>query len=168
MSFRAYLEGLAQFEGDMQTYRETLVATDRLAIEEAERNGALAAFVDAVAHIKVQQPPRNLERYFLSWLKACQPAVVPKEHLEALIAEFRGRITVYQFSGIAAVVSDGYLRTFIPYAGKESRAKAQAFQHAAVLEGWLRSRYGYVAGKGAFFEAMRANRTSADFARLVQ
>jgi hypothetical protein len=107
--FRAFLEGVGEFDADASavTYRETLIEPKRLILEEAERNGSLSAFTDAVTRAQPNVKPKNMERFFLNWMSTCQPAVLPKSQLSALETEFRGRVEVYQWVSIAAVVVDG-------------------------------------------------------------
>lgn len=169
VAFRAFLEGVAVTNVSPETYREGLPPVDRLMLESADKSGVLIGFRDAYSRLnQIADKKVNFDRAFLAWLKRAAQAKLPSDELAAIASLYGGRIEVYQLNSLAGVVANGYLKGFVPYMSLKTKAARMPLERQQILGEWLRSKHGYIVGKGAFFQAMRAARTTADFARMVQ
>jgi hypothetical protein len=141
-------------------------------LAETKNNGLFKAFaetVDKLTNIGVK--PRDVERYFLTWIGSATKVKVPQFSLRSLIDEFPGRyLQVYASQYIAAVVVDDKLMAFYPYKllkGEAhsnltaSGAQITSTKNTMTTEIWRRGRYGYVVGKGAFFSEMQKHSKGA-------
>lgn len=128
--------------------------------------GVLAAFEQTVAEAKSHQLPKDMGGFFLTWLGKCVKAnLIPKLALRKLINEFDdGQIEVWHSDLIAAVVSDGKLRAFVPIhilrgelvrLGKLSSTRLRTRATDERLDNWIRTKHGYVLGTGAMFSELQ-------------
>lgn len=171
VAFKARLEALSD-GGPEPDWEEELDAVDAGLLAQARQTGVLAAFEDAVPRIFKGTTPRNVPRFFLTFLHRAQPIPVRREDLDLLRLNLsiKGKLTVHNFNSVGVVVDGSIVRAFIPILGKSARsatALKSAMDTNLHLGTWLRSRFGYVSGTGAFSMAMR-ERSIGDFARLVQ
>lgn len=128
--------------------------------------GILPAFEQVASELLSHQIPNDMGKFFLTWLTTTVPAtLIPKLALRRLINEFgAGQIGVYHAQGIAAVVSDGQLRCFVPMhllrgeiirAGNGSNTKLRTLATEERLDSWIRTKHGYVYGHGMLFSEMK-------------
>jgi hypothetical protein len=145
-------------------------------VERAQINGLLDALKTAMSKAVNTQaaPPRSVERFFLTLLKTMRPKRIPKFCLDALYAEFGGRIDFWSAQGIGIVLSDGAIVMFVPLdvvvgtaisptgsSGRTIRMDTKESEFYA----WIKTRMGYVpTGKGLFLEEMR-RKSFGEFAR---
>lgn len=128
--------------------------------------GILDAFTQVVKEHFADKMPNDPDKFFLTFLKtSVRATMIPKLALQRLINEFDGgNIEVYTAQQIAAVVSDGTLRCFVPAhllrgevvrMGKGSNTKLRTRATEERLETWIRTRHGYVVGRGLMFQEMQ-------------
>lgn len=126
--------------------------------------GILGAFRDVVSEVKSAQLPHDIGGFLLVWLKTATLVSVPRLALRRLASEFGGVIEVYHAQGIAAIVSDGVVRSFAPIyllrgelvrAAKGSRISVKTQANDAQMDTWIRTKHGYVVGTGAYFNEMK-------------
>lgn len=128
--------------------------------------GILAAFEQVAADLHSHQLPKDMGGFFLTWMRTSVRAnLIPKLALRRLINEFDdGMIEVWHSQLIAAVVSDGRLRCFVPMhllrgetirAGGGSKTSLRTSATEERLDNWIRTKHGYVLGGGAMFQEMQ-------------
>lgn len=134
--------------------------------EYYRETGLLDAFEQTVSDIKAHQLPNDIGNFFLSWLKKCVVAnQIPKLALRKLINEFDdGQIEVWHSDEIAAVLSNGKLRAFVPThilrgelvrMGIASTTRLRTMATEERLDNWIRTKHGYVLGTGAMFSELQ-------------
>lgn len=127
--------------------------------------GITSAFESVVKELMAHQLPPDMNKFFLTWLTTTTKAsLIPKLALQRLINEFRGEIGVYHAQGIGAVVSNGQLRCFVAMhllrgeiirAGNGSNTKLRTRATDERLDAWIKTKHGYVYGKGLLFTEMQ-------------
>jgi hypothetical protein len=144
------------------------------ATEIAKSTGIYDAFVTTMKTSTPHNVPADLERYFSMWLKRSQKVKTPQFAIRPCLeaAEREGDLELYAFQNIAAVVRDGYLHSFLPYQFVKGQSIAatlaangngiQKTEHLSLPQ-WIKTRNGYVAGKGALFQELRG-KAAGDFA----
>jgi hypothetical protein len=138
-----------------------------LIVEQAKETGVFQKFTGTV---KIAQPyniPADLERYFLTWLTRATKVKTPQFAIRPCLdaAEREGRLELWVFQSTAAVVKNDYLHSFLPYQfvqGKELSTTLvsngqgiQAKNSTLTLPIWVKTRNGYVAGKGMLFQELK-------------
>lgn len=136
-------------------------------VEDARRSGLMEAFGQAAKDMNVDGSiPRVIEKTFLNFVRYAQLFNVPGAALVAIQRDFPGskKVEIWQASGIAAISVDGVVRRFAPlrhvrilsFPQPRSRMADQVVRRNQADAGtWMRTRWGYVVGKGAFFEEMQ-------------
>lgn len=135
-------------------------------IQYYQEVGILSAFEQTAAEVKSHCLPKDMGSFLLTWLNKCVKAnLIPKLALRKLINEFDdGQIEVWHSDLIAAVVSDGRLRAFVPMhilrgelvrLGKMSNTRLRTSATDERLDAWIRTKHGYVLGTGAMFSEMQ-------------
>jgi hypothetical protein len=150
----------------------------RALIDEFKANGVLDAFLQALTSA-TGHVPAAAGRYFLNWLKAAEKVSTPQFALrQCLLDEEKdaaGDLELWSFQYVALVVADGAMRHFIPMSlvkGKRLEGLApgaaglEVRRHYANVGEWVKTRNGYVAGRGALFDAIKS-RAAGDFARAT-
>jgi hypothetical protein len=151
------------------------LSDDQLSVVEmARETGLLASFKAVVEYTKVVDRPSHIERFFVNFMKMSTQKVVPQFAIDHFSRAFPGtRLSFWTCQGIMAVCANGTIRCFAPkdlICGqriKKANGNGTGMQlHADphMLDEWSRTRFGYVAGEGAMFEAMRA-KSIGEFAR---
>lgn len=144
-------------------------------VELAKTTGTLDIFVRVVALTrKESQLPRNMERLFITFLRNARKKKAIQPTLKYFSRELApARIDFYAAEGIGVVLADGEIRGFLPSAlitgGQKLSSQGLMLASgngATNFDEWFKTRFGLVAGKGAFFAAMQA-KSRGDFARTM-
>lgn len=154
-----------EVEGASHEDWKKLLSPEQLQVlEDAKQTGVLTSFETVTKTAKSDQIPHNIEHFFLNWLKTAKPTLVPSPMLQQLIRDFKGaRIQFYSAQGVGVILADGAIRQFIPthmVVGKAIRnpsggLKARIHAEKSEFDHWIRTQFGFVAGKGPFFETMK-------------
>ena len=153
-------------------WRESLSLPERAAVDELERAGVVAAFSDAMTHVAPardsREEPPNSAKALMKFLRECRPYWPTTSETQRLADEFgRTDCKLWTYRALVAVVVGGRIRAFIPSSSTSSKVGMSEVARNETLDLWIRGRYGYIAGEGPLFDAMR-QRNLGDFARLVQ
>jgi len=166
--------------GTMTNGTASGVLTDgeREVLAQAKRSGMLDAFRAALEGSRpAADLPADCSGLFLLFFKKATPKRVPQFAMTHFAGEFRpAQIEIWGAEGVAAVLADRYIKCFVPYrllrgapisslGGRSGTTARLDADQNAFLE-WIRTRHGYVAGRGAFFSSMR-KRSIGEFARPV-
>jgi hypothetical protein len=157
-----------------RTWEDNLTPAQREVLAECRAAGVVDAFAAAVEHMPQQSRPADPALYLITWLAKAGPRVVPLFALDVLKERFpRQRFTVYAADGIAAVLAEGVLLGFVPVhlvvgravkgLAKNRMIKGRLPAEPGPLEAWVRTRFGYVAGRGVMLEVLQ-QRSYGDFA----
>ncbi len=149
--------------GEQVDWRTGISELEQQAVQFAKDSGIFAAFSEVVRRVKSATLPQRMEKYWLNFLKSVRHKAASKFALDCLSKEFGGaRIQVLALDQIGMVLADGIIRAFIPseiVEGRKIAARGKAKARLPFDEGafsdWIRTRFGYVAGKGAMFEALQ-------------
>lgn len=85
-------------------------------IKTCRDNGLLDVFAQVVkvqTHV-LHRLPKDLEKFFISFLRTAQPSVLPRQALHEFAREFPGVIQFWKAQRIGMVISDGQICRFIP------------------------------------------------------
>lgn len=128
--------------------------------------GILDAFEQVLKEHFADKMPKDIGKFFLTFLRtSVKASLIPKLALRRLINEFDdGLIEVYTAQQIAAVVSDGKIRCFVPAhllrgevvrlgGGSNTKMRTRATEER--LDTWIRTKHGYVFGAGPMFQEMQ-------------
>lgn len=159
-----------------------LTADQRDIVVSAERGGILEAFGQACANRNgaVEQTPRRLGKFFVTFLRTARPKIVPGFVLRHYIQQFNGQIEFWGSQGVLGVVADGKLRAFLPLAmaagmkvkkvaggGMDARRmNARLSAEDAEFQDWVKTRHGYVPSECRVFMAEIRKRSIGDFANV--
>jgi len=164
-------------EGDAFDWKVGLAAEQIQVVERARKVGVLAAFESVVNESQKGKVPKSIEKFFLTFMNMAVPRRIPQFCMDKLNDAFGGeRISVYGAQGIALILAGNEIRWFVPYdlvrgvplskIGGTGTTKRASIDEDAFVE-WIRTKHGYVAGRGVMLDSMRAKSRGA-FARLVQ
>lgn len=155
-------------------WKDTLTGQENEVLSQAETYGILAAFDQAVSRLPANSRPKNSAKFFLAFLKTATQKKVPQFVLDAINAEFGWKqVRIVGANGILCAILGGEIRLFFPLvlaAGAPVRSitsgnlKGRIPADEGGIGEWVRTRYGYVIGNGAFFDAMR-KRSLGEFAK---
>jgi hypothetical protein len=146
-------------------------------ITAARRADLLEPFFRTVRVVKRDQPPKDLDAFFVTFVRGLTQRIIPAYAMKAFNALFDSRpLNYYTSQGIGVVVVDGYMRLFVPNrdvvgtrlktAGttKQTTHTLKIDDGEVKLQEWIHTRWGYVAGTGALYEQLH-NRSIGEFAR---
>jgi hypothetical protein len=100
------------------------------------------------------------------WVNRSQKVKTPQFAIRPCLdpSEREGDLELYAFQNIAAVVRDGYVLSFLPYQFVKGQSIAatlsangnglQKTEHLTLPQ-WIKTRNGYVVGKGALFQELK-------------
>lgn len=157
-----------QQHGDFgEFWKKSLSVEDRSIVDSAETNGLIEPFARAFEKAHGQSLTRP-HKAFLSWIKEAKPQPLPREVLDYFAAEYGGRIHFIARQSVGAVLSDGRFEEFYPTeftSGKKIGGKFRV-TNASIVQviDWRRTKYGYVASRGAFYEMIN-KKNIGEFAR---
>jgi hypothetical protein len=133
-------------------------------LKTIKSTGVYQPFMDAVERTIIQSKHTDVDRFILDWFENATSVKIPQYSMRVLISQFNGRIAVYQYQYIAAIILDGRVKAFYPYNLLKGESVSQLSPSGAQLtktkdfvttEIWTRSKYGYVVGKGALFSELQ-------------
>lgn len=101
--------------------------------------------------------PNGVERAYLDFLSTAVSGEV--EVSEYFRNGFEGELRFLIHGGVAAVIEEGALRAFIPAVQEHHECRHPAGKE----DGRQHTRFGYVEGRGEFFQEMREKRRISDF-----
>lgn len=142
-------------------------------VEAMKADGTFEAFTKTVDATLPAGRPKNVEKFFLTFLETCTPIAVPSSVLRKIIGELKtmgepeGFITVYSAQQVALVTVDGEPKLFTPVRllrGERVRLSANAQVRLRIrakeesIEHWIRTRNGYVVGRGELFNELARKR----------
>jgi hypothetical protein len=150
---------------------EGLDEAQKLAIGMAERAGMLEAYGNVFKHAH-GTVPSNLPRSFIGWSRQLRPKRIASEVLNYLKDEFGGFISFKSAQSIGAIISDGEIVHLVPcqligdapVGGAVIRQTGD--QLVVNVQQWVRTKYGYVAGKGVFADSLR-KKSVGEFANPI-
>jgi hypothetical protein len=143
-------------------------------LDLAKQHDIIRGFVDAWNTHNIEGPLNNdyvSSRAFLGFLRRATPKRVPQFVLDTYCKQFPGRLTFVAHNGVIAVCSNGTLCGFFPVrfiTREKVNAIGSGFDPVSLpaterqLEEWIRTKHGYVIGRGPFFEAMQ-RRSKGEF-----
>lgn len=147
---------------------------EREVIELAKSEGVIEALRQAVEASSTSRP-RDIEQFFITFLNSATRTSTPEFALRQCLvdkADARGKLELYTLNGIGAVLADGAFRVFMPtdlIHGRTVKRLGVAggrpvTKETASLEVWVKTRYGYVVGRGAYMSELR-RKSHGDFAK---
>lgn len=152
-----------------------LTEGQREALEVARSSGLLEAFDAVVRWVRAKEGgksvPNDMEAFFLKFWAKVQPRQVPRPVLNLFIDAFPSKqIILWSADRIVAVCADGVIRCFIDQAlvlGKRIEGTSvKVGSDEKTCAEWIRTRFGFVSGKGALLEEMR-QKSLGGFARTI-
>jgi len=136
----------------------------RAFLEEAATSGVLAAFLAACERLNSEQQPSIPEKFLLQTLQHARPRQIPRPLFARILRHVgaAGRVVVYGAPAIYIVTVDGHLKAFIPMniitaiegVGSD-RFSLEQPDAQPENDGWWKTRFGYVAGRGPLYEEFR-------------
>lgn len=137
-------------------------------IETMSKAGLLEVYADVVRRQSMQNghmPPKQLAANFLNFLRSAEKAKLSRRILESFIREFGGEISYYTRNGIGMVLSNGFVKMFVPlrslYPNQKSGGPLNLHgvtlnRNVESIETLMHQHYGYVpANTKIFFQALR-------------
>jgi hypothetical protein len=147
-------------------------------LDEADRTGLLAAFVEALEQSASSEATAKDKRgVLLTWFKNAKLRAVPRVSVEMFREEYpRGYLEFWTAHGVIGVVVEKVLRQFIPQrlviTAPSSKAMGGVAHRLAPPEQearvWVRGRHGYVPVDTPIFSSAMRQRNVGEFAKLVQ
>lgn len=147
--------------------KDTLTPDERNLVDSIKTAGLFAPFETTMRTSTPHNVPADLEKYFLTFLKRATKVKTPQFAIRPCLSvnEREGQLELFAFQNIAAVVSDGYVKSFLPYQlvnGKpiqdtlHSNGKGVGVsRNDLTLPDWVKTRNGYVAGRGVLWNELR-------------
>jgi hypothetical protein len=174
------LTGVALSAGDdapQEEWRKTLTPEQRQMLDGLKANGTIEAFTAVLKETRLpEQMPKNAERFFLNWLRKAGAKAIPQHAMDYLTVKFnQARIEFWAAEGVGCVIADRAMKRFVPYNlvngtavvglnGNKNRRTETGIEELNTW--WVRTRYGFVAGKGALFQTLKV-KSIGEFARPV-
>lgn len=155
--------------------KDSLTTDERDLVESIKKEGLFDAFERTIRTSTPHNVPSDLEKYFLTFLKRATKIKTPQFAIRPCLPvdEREGELELYAFQNIAAVVNDGFVRSFLPYQLVNGKEIADTLQPSGngvsvtrrdlTLSDWVKTRNGYVAGRGLLFNELRG-RAKGSFA----
>lgn len=146
---------------ELQQAKTEFQPADLELIERFKADGLFEPFATAVKAQSGVHQPASMERFLLLFLEKARAVAVPQFALEKFRNDFpRSTITVLSSDGVCAVLANGVIRLFLPsklVKGLKIKSintgavKGRTLAPEQEFQEWIRTRNGYVAGKGAMF-----------------
>lgn len=146
--------------------KDALTPAERTLIDSIKADSLFAPFEATMRTSTPHNVPADLEKYFLTFLKRATKVKTPQFAIRPCLPadEREGDLELFAFQNMAAVVRDGYLRSFLPYQlvnGKEipdtlhSKGKGVGVSRNDItLSDWVKTRNGYVSGRGLLWNEL--------------
>lgn len=152
--------------------KDALTPSERTVIESLRVSGVLAAFETAVRADPVSNA-KDIERYLLTFIARAVPMKSPQFAIRQCLPEEEsfGDLEMWCLNKTVAVLADGEFRAFLPIElvrGNSLRSLSAGNGGVSAKAGmgvqeWVKTRYGYVTGRGAFMSELR-KRAIGEFA----
>lgn len=142
-------------------------------VEQAKEAGVFDKFTATAETASPHNVPIDLEKYFLTWFMRATKVRTPQFAIRICLPvdEREGALELWAFQSIAAVVKDGRLHSFLPYQFVQGRDIPTTLVHAdkgiqatpstLTLPIWIKTRNGYVVGKGMLFNELKGKAAGA-------
>jgi hypothetical protein len=171
----------AATEGRPQTPPKILLQDENARIiAAATEGGALLAFENALKTENPNYKGAHTGKYFLTWLQAARRIKAHQLGLRQCLIEREreaaGDLELWGFQYVAAVLADGEFRCFLPMSLAKGKpvdvlqanggGEMATRRHYETATEWIRTRFGYVAGRGLLLSEMR-KRAAGDFAKAA-
>lgn len=155
--------------------KDALSPDERSLVDGIKEAGLFAPFETTMKTSTPHNVPADLEKYFLTFLKRATKVKTPQFAIRPCLSadEREGDLELFVFQNMAAVVRDGFVRSFLPYQlvnGKEIPDTLHSASNGVgvsrndlTLSDWVRTRNGYVAGRGLLWNELRG-KAAGDFA----
>lgn len=140
---------------------------DERSLLEALKTGGLYAAFEAAAQASLYTNAKDMERYLLTFLQSAVPVKTPQFAIRQCLPEDEagGDLELWQLNTVVAVIADGEIRAFFPVdliKGRPLRTPLQsdgksitATKESISVSDWVKTRNGYVAGRGLLFNELR-------------
>lgn len=146
-------------------------------VDAARASGLLSTFHEVVERIMQDRIPKDVDRFFVTFLRTATPRRIPRFALDRFNKMFAHRhLEYWGAQDVGMVIVDGHIRLFVPQqllrgtavrrmsGGKAgSRRQLDIAVAPEQLEEWIRTQWGYVAGEGALLTMFR-RKAIGDFA----
>lgn len=156
-----------------RTRKSMLTREQKEVIELAKEVGIFYDFEQVVREVHFTHVPKDMEHYFIHFLKTARPVLIPSFVLKRLSQECGGeRINFYSAQGVGAVVTKGIIRSFIPEvavrgrmistpSGKKLSVRANVDEEE--FSEWIRTRFGFAGGMGEFLFTLNSKKAVGEF-----
>lgn len=132
------------------------------------------AMDDAYSKLPAAYRPKNIPEHLQTFIERALPLTLPKPAHRLLLDHYGSpKIAAYCMGNMAIVLVDGEFRQFIPVPILKGLAVAALTTNGAEIaetkkpytsEAWIKTRFGYVAERGYFFDELR-KKSVGDFAK---
>lgn len=156
--------------GPIET-RQQFTELEQRQFEQWQSSGLLDLLIKAQESVSPSSVPRKIKAQFnfcKTWVSTSFPIKVPLFTVKKFQAETNAKeISFYASNGIAGIVADKYLKTFVPqaYLFGEASSKTITDEGEIKLEHqnrnrfeqndlWVKTKYGYAVGRGIFFQSL--------------
>jgi hypothetical protein len=152
--------------------KDRFTPEERALLESLRAAGLYAAF-EAAARASMYTNVKDMERYLLTFLQSAVPVKSPQFAIRQCLPEDEasGDLELWQLNTVVAVIADGEIRAFFPVdlvKGRPLRTKLQsdgktitAGKENVTVTDWVKTRNGYVAGRGLLFKELRGKAAGA-------
>jgi hypothetical protein len=152
--------------------KDRFTRQERALLESLREAGLYTAF-EAAARASLYTNAKDMERYLLTFLQSAVPVKTPQFAIRQCLPEDEatGDLELWQLNTVTAVIADGEIRAFFPVdliKGRPLRTKLQsngktitAEKETITVSDWVRTRNGYVAGRGLLFKELRGKAAGA-------
>lgn len=135
---------------------------DRQLYHSWKQSGLLDLFLKATTIANPSSVPQREDRqvsYIRAWFRTASFCKVPRRTLATVIHDLdTAEVVFYHAQGVVGIVADGELRSFVT----KSQAMGYADESLVLKNGkgvideiWHKTKFGYAAGRGVFFNALR-------------
>lgn len=152
--------------------KDRFAPAERELLETLREAGLYAAF-ETAAQASLYTNAKDMERYFLTFLNSAVPVKTPQFAIRQCLPENEadGDLELWQLNTVCAVVVNGEIRTFFPVdliKGRPLRTRLQSNGKSVTttsdnttVSDWVKTRNGYVAGRGLLFRELRGKAAGA-------
>lgn len=144
----------------LDAWLASLTPTQRGIVQEARDNGIIDALKTAIEFMPALSRPQVVEKFLLTTLAMATPitesGAIPRRLLIRLRDVYpEGKLVVYKSHTILIVTVDRRLVGFLPLSVLNEAAPSKFHDQDPEDAGWFKTRFGYVAGKGPFYDELR-------------
>lgn len=151
---------------------------EEILLDDLELSGVLPSFLEACEWVSNWTPPRDLRKFFLTFIKnAKRDPHVSQIELQEIIPDSKGFLDAFTFQAITMILEEGKYRRFMPHEVYKKRAVTKIRIASGEIErtrytaqAWQKTKYGYVEGnifcsalrlesRGSYGRATKSHRT---------